>query len=166
MLTKTEKISDSETEPGQEALPSHQTWRPLRLFNLYRLLISGSFVIYALSNFSIKAIGQYNPLLFKTVAVIYFVTSILNIFTIQRRRPEFSIQVHTQVIVDIVAITLFMYASGGVQSGIGMLIIVAVAGGSILLAGKAALGFAAIASLLILGEHIYIQINDPLMPTA
>lgn len=166
MLTKTEMISATETEPTQQILPSHQTWRPLRLFNLYRLLISGTFVIYALSDFSIKAIGQYNPLLFKSVAIVYFILCIMNFFTNQWQRPNFSIQVYTQVIVDIIAITLFMHASGGIQSGFGMLIIVAVAGGSILLAGKAAVGFAAIAALLILGEHIYIQLLDPVVSTA
>ncbi len=159
-------ISATNTEPTQATLPSQQTWRPLRLFNLYRLLISGALLIYALSDFSIKAIGHYSPLLFKSVAIVYFIVCIINFLTIKWQRPGFSTQVYTQVIIDIIAITLIMHASGGIQSGFGMLIIVAVAGGSILLAGKTALEFAAIAALMLLGEHIYLQLSDPDASTA
>lgn len=151
---------------ASDGTPAQQTWRPLRLFNLYRLLISGAFLINAMMDFSIQSIGQHDPTIFQLTAIAYFIVSVANVFTIYWRRPEFSIQVYFQVVVDCVAITLLLHASGGVQSGLGMLIIVAVAGGSILLPGRSALGFAAIASLLILGEHIYIQLSNPTMPTA
>ena len=142
--------------------PFHQTWRPLRLFNLYRLVIAGLFAVYAFSDLSIKTFGEYNPALFKWIAAIYLMICLANALTIQLRKPGFAIQIHSQVILDIIAITLFMHASGGVQSGLGMLIIVAVASGSILLAGRAAMIFAAIASLLLLAEQTYMQINDSL----
>lgn len=157
-MTHTQTESSTQTD--------RQTWRPLRLFNIYRLLISGAFLVYALADFSIKSIGQYDPTLFRIAALAYFAATIVSSFTIYWRRPDFQTQVYLQAIVDFIAITLFLYASGGIQSGLGMLIIVAVAGGSILLPGKTALGFAAIASLLVLGEHIYIQISDPSVPTA
>lgn len=166
MQTQTDSPQRTATDPPRQSAPARKTWRPLRLFNLYRLLISGAFLIYALTDFSIKSIGQYDPVLFQSVAIAYFIATIANIFTIYRRRPEFRIQVCLQVIADLAAITLFLHASGGVQSGLGILIIITVAGGSILLPGKTALGFAAIASLLILGEHIYIQLSDPSVPTA
>lgn len=162
----------TETSPKQPSAtadhsqPAHQTWRPLRLFNAYRLLISGVFLSYAIADFSIKSIGTYNPALFSLVAMAYLAFSVFNMLTIRWRRPEFITQVYLQIAVDIIVITLFMHASGGVQSGFGMLIIVAVAGGSILLAGKLALSFAAFASILVLAEHTYLQINDPEISTA
>ena len=142
--------------------PSRQTWRPLRLFNLYRLVIAGLFAVYAFSDISIKSFGEYNPVLFKWIAALYLITCLVNAFSIQLRKPGFASQIHIQVILDIIAITLFMHASGGVQSGLGMLIIVAVASGSILSAGRAAMVFAALASLLVLAEHSYMQISDSL----
>jgi two-component system sensor histidine kinase PilS (NtrC family) len=48
-----------------------------------------------------------------------------------------------------------MHASGGVSSGFGMLLIVAIAGGSILTHGGAALLFAATAALAVLGQQYY-----------
>ena len=146
--------------------PSHQTWRPLRLFNLYRLVIAGLFVVLAFSDLSIQNVGHYNPSLFKWVAALYLLIGLANAFSIQLRKPDFTIQVHSQVIIDLVIITLFMHASGGVQSGLGMLIIVAVASGSMLLAGRAAMVFAAIATLLVLGQHSYLQLIDPSASTA
>lgn len=140
--------------------PPHQTWRPLRLFNLYRLVIAGIFVVFAFTDINIKSFGEYSPTLFKWVAALYLLICLVNAFTIKLRKPGFVVQIHTQVILDIVAITLFMHASGGVQSGLGMLIIVAVASGSILLAGRAAMIFAALATLLVLAEHTYMQISD------
>lgn len=50
-----------------------------------------------------------------------------------------------------------MYSSNGLSSGFGMLIIIAVAGGSILREGKIAILFAAIAALSVLGHELYIQ---------
>ncbi len=157
MQTETTKLNDP---------PSHQTWRPLRLFNLYRLVIAGLFAVYAFSDISIKSFGEYSPVLFKWIAAIYLLICLANAFTIQLRKPGFAIQIHSQVILDIIAITLFMHASGGVQSGLGMLIIVAVASGSILLAGRAAMVFAAIATLLLLTEQTYMQISNSLIDSA
>jgi two-component system sensor histidine kinase PilS (NtrC family) len=152
---------ENSSAPDQQDLPSHQTWRPLRLFNFYRLLIACIFAIDAFTGFKIKSVGQYNPTLFKWVVVFYLAVIVVNTITIKLKKPGFEFQVHYQVILDLLAITLLMHASGGVQSGLAMLIFVAVAGGSILLAGRAALLFASIASLLILLEHTYLQLHDP-----
>ena len=146
--------------------PSRQTWRPLHLFNLYRLVIASLFAVFTFSDFNLKSFGEYNPLLFRWVAVLYLLICLTNAITIQLRKPSFAVQIHTQVIIDIIAITLFMHASGGVQSGLGMLIIVAVASGSILMAGRAAMLFAALASLMVLAEHAYTQISGTLTTTA
>jgi len=60
---------------------------------------------------------------------------------------------------DIGAITLLMHASGGVDGGLGLLLVVTVAGGSLLLGGRRAILFAAVATLAILGEQLvnYLQ---------
>ncbi|MCP4041487.1 MAG: PAS domain-containing protein, partial [Gammaproteobacteria bacterium] len=71
------------------------------------------------------------------------------------RRPGFQAQVVTQVIFDIVAITLIMHASGGVRSGFGMLLVVSIAGGSMLTGGRTAILFAAIASLAVLIQEMF-----------
>ncbi len=148
-----------------KALNPTQTWRPLRLFNLYRLLLAGFFSIIAFSDWRITPIGEYSPTLFGVTASLYLIITIVNIFTIAARNPGFNNQVYIQVVLDILAITLLIYASGGVKTGLGMLLIIAVASGSILLAGQAAAGFAAFASLAMLSEQFVFQLNHPEEPT-
>ena len=145
---------------------SNQTWRPLRLFNLYRMLLAGLLLIIGAADLDFKPIGQDNPGLYFAVTSIYLLVCIANTFTIAWKKPNFNTQVYIQVLVDIAAITLIMHASGGVQSGLGMLMVVTVAGGSILLAGQAAVRLAAAATLAMLGEHVYYQLTNPLEPAA
>ena len=81
------------------------------------------------------------------------------------RVPSAEQQVHLMVFIDIIAVTLLMHSSGGMTSGLGMLLLVSIIGGSLLMAGQAALLFAALASLAILGEQVYAQItHSPASP--
>ncbi|MEE9575666.1 MAG: hypothetical protein V3W03_06145, partial [Gammaproteobacteria bacterium] len=66
-------------------------------------------------------------------------------------------QIAMHVMLDILAISLMMYASNGLGSGFGMLLIIAVLGGSILRVGRIAILFAAIAALIVLGQEVYVQ---------
>lgn len=152
-------------QEAQPANPDSQTWRPLRLLNLYRLMLAGLFAALALGPIELDPLGKFAPGLFTTAAVLYLAGAIASSFTIAWRRPHFTLQVYLQVVLDIVALTLIMHASGGVKSGIGMLLLVAIIGGSILLAGQAALRLAAGATLAMLGEHIYFQVTHPLEPS-
>jgi len=151
--------------PTTKTLNPAQTWRPLRLFNLYRLLLAGFFCIIAFSDWGITPIGEYAPAMFAATAGLYLIITIINIFTIAARNPSFNTQVYIQVVLDILAITLLMYASGGIKTGLGMLLIIAVASGSILLAGQVAAGFAAFATLAMLSEQFVFQLNHPDEPT-
>lgn len=163
MTAETTEIATANNRDESET--SHVAWQPLRLLNLYRLILSGLFVVLAYANFEFPTVGQFNPQLFTTVAIVYFIIALAITFTIAWRRPNFTVQVYSHVLVDMVAITLLMHASGGIKSGLGMLLIVAVASGSILLAGQAAIRFAAAAALLTLGEHVYFQLTNPLQGT-
>ena len=74
---------------------------------------------------------------------------------IKLKIPRYNLQVAGHALIDIIIISLMMYASGGLNSGFGMLLVIAVAGGSILRAGKIAILFAAIASLVVLCQELY-----------
>ncbi len=143
-----------------------QTWRPLRLFNLYRIVLAGFFCTIGFSTWGVKPIGETSPALFSAVSGIYLAITIINIFTIAAKSPRFALQVYIQVALDILVITVLMYASGGVKTGLGMLLIIAVASGSILLAGQAAITFAAFATLAMLGGQTLFQLHNMSEPTA
>jgi len=54
-----------------------------------------------------------------------------------------------------------MYASAGLSSGFGMLLVIAVAGGALLIPGKIGILFAAIAAIAVLGHEGYLQLKFP-----
>ncbi len=133
---------------------SNQRWKPLFIFNIYRLIIAIFFVSIVFINITPDFLGPFDERLFLVTGWLYSSFSIFSIFTIQRRWPSFHLQTTGQILADIFAIIVLMHASGGVRSGLGVLLIVAIAGGSLLseghTAGRTAFFFAAIASLSIL----------------
>ncbi len=139
-----------------------QTWRPLRLLNLYRILLASLFV----SSFYIKAnlpqLGSFDPQLFIIVSITYLVLACIASFTIHWRWLNFQPTAFALVVLDIIALTLLMRASGGISSGLGMLLVVAIAGNSLILGGRASILFAAIAALAVLGEQAYALLSQTL----
>ncbi len=134
-----------------------QIWKPLALLNLYRLLISGLFTVLFYSGYLLPPLASHDPVLFYGVALVYFAAAIVFILLISNRWPRFNIQVYLQIGTDILATTLLMHASGSITSGLGTLLIVTVAGGSIVMGGRHPLMFAALATLAVLAEQFYAQ---------
>jgi two-component system sensor histidine kinase PilS (NtrC family) len=145
--------------PGNE---ESQGWKPLQLFNLYRLTLSGLFVLSSLGGPMIQPLGYRFPDQFLNVSIAYFVFAAVSLISIYWHKPEFFKQVYIQSSVDIFAMTVLMFASGGVSSGLGVLLIVAVAGGSILMASRSAVFFAAMASIAVLVEEIFGHLSGTL----
>lgn len=137
-------------------------WRALQYFNLYRMLVGLLFVTLIWTGSLPEPLGIYSQQLFSITIHLYFLSAILFWFIIASRIPGLLVQVVSYVVIDIVAITLMMYASNGLSSGFGMLLVIVVAGGSILVAGKIAILFAAIASLFVLGLELYQQFSREL----
>ncbi|TDY01176.1 sensor histidine kinase [Thiohalophilus thiocyanatoxydans] len=134
-----------------------QIWQPLTLLNLYRLLIGGLFTALFYSGYLLPPLASHDATLFYGVALIYFAAAILFIIPLSQRWPRFDIQAYFQIGTDILATILLMHASGSISSGVGTLLIVTVAGGSIVMGGRHPLMFAALATLAVLGEQFYAQ---------
>jgi two-component system, NtrC family, sensor histidine kinase PilS len=137
---------------------SETSWKALQYFNLYRFLIASLFITLIWVGHLPEPLGSFNQLLFSVATHVYLFLTIIIAFFIKRQRPRYNLQVAMHVVLDIIAISLMMYASNGVSSGFGMLLIIAVLGGSILRAGRVAILFAAIAALIVLGEEVYLQL--------
>lgn len=134
---------------------SGSAWQPLHYFNTYRLLVAGLFLALEMWGDAPGPLGRTNSALFQAATVFYFLFGLSSSVAGWLRRPDYDVQVLAQVYVDIFTISLFMHASGGVSSGFGMLLVVAIAGGSILSRGGVALLFAATAALAVLGQQYY-----------
>jgi len=124
-----------------------ENWKLLRTFNIYRLFIALLAVGLAYSGQSIPPFGESAPHLFENTALAYAILAIAVFFTIYRRRPDFETHATVLVFGDILALTLLMHASAGIESGIGLLLLVSVAGASLMLGSRLTILFAALATI-------------------
>jgi two-component system sensor histidine kinase PilS (NtrC family) len=145
---------DPSVLPG---LDSDRAWRPLRYLNLYRITLAALFVssLYIASN--LPMLGSHNPRLFELTSLAYLAVALGASFAIHWRLLDFRLLAYSLVTLDILALTLLMRASGGIESGLGMLLVMAIAGNGLLLGGRAASLFAAIAAIAVLVEQIFAQ---------
>lgn len=147
-------------QPGaSEHRDSEQAWQRLLYLGYYRTGLAGLFVILDLLDQTPPPFGEHNLTLFTTVALLYAAFGVATLFTIKWRRPDYHVQVYFHVLFDIAAITILMHASGGVRSGLGMLLVVAVAGASLLMEGRTSRLFAAIATLAVLAEQVFVRLE-------
>ncbi|PLX62120.1 MAG: histidine kinase [Sedimenticola selenatireducens] len=112
-------------------------------------------------------LGHTNPELFALVVTVYFGLVIASGLLLYAARPlSLNQQTFLMVLVDICAITLLMHASGGIGSGLGMLLAVSIATGSLITRGVYASLEAAMASIFILSEQVYAHLNQTFETTS
>jgi len=128
-------------------------WRSLRFFSIYRLSIALLFLVAALVFGDTVSLGTQDARLFGRVALVYLLLAIGFLVVLLRRPRRFSLQLSVQVAVDIAALTLMMFASGGQKSGIAILLLVVVAGAGLVGQGRMTLFYAALASVAMLLEE-------------
>ncbi len=140
--------------------PPVDYWRSLSYFNLYRLTLAGLFVFLAGAFGSALSLGAYRLLLFFGFGVAYLVMVAASFVPLHFRWPRFTWQLAIQIGVDIVGLTLLSYASGGIKSNVGLLLLVSLAAAGLISRGKITLFFASLASIAALLEHAYAVLYD------
>lgn len=130
-------------------------WQSLLVYECYRLALAGImlWLFYTMPDGSI--LGKTNAQLFQIVAIVYMALVVVNGVTAMLRRPGYALQAQMQIFIDIIAIGLLSHASGGPQSGLSILLVVAMAASGLLIGGRCAMVFAALASSAVLGEQLY-----------
>ena len=102
-----------------------------------------------------------DPKLFERGAVVYLLAAILYLSTVHRLRPYFQPLLVAHVLTDLFALSTLMHAAGGLRSGLVVLVIVAVAGAAVVSTRRLAALFAAVATLLVLGETAWPVLSRP-----
>lgn len=141
-------------------IDAEHAWQSLTVFFLYRLTVGSVLAFLFFSGTLPSSLGKFAPVLYGTTVSLYLASIFLSAMPMILRRPSFSIQAQGQVLVDIALIPFIMHASGGIASGVGVLLGLSVAAGGILIGGRCALLLAALASLAVLGEEIYADLGD------
>jgi len=137
----------------QETDGTESFWRSLRFFSMYRLAIAALFLVAALVFGDTINLGIQDPGLFDRAAAVYLLFAVAFLVTLLRRPRSFNLQLSIQVAVDVAALTLMMFASGGQKSGIAALLLVVVAAAGLVGQGRMTLFYAALASVAMLLEE-------------
>lgn len=143
-----------------EDSPPVDYWRSLLYFNLYRLTLAGIFVVLAgVFGYSLL-LGTYNLRLFQGASVVYLAVAAGSFIPLRLRWPRFAWQLAMQIGWDIAGLTVLSYASGGIKSNIGLLLLVSLAAAGLISRGRITLFFAALTSIAALLEHTYAVLHD------
>lgn len=128
-------------------------WKSLYYFSVYRVIVAAIMVAAVAIFGDTLAFGAYDLALFAYAALAYVLFSALCFMPIGARTPRFHLQLTIQVSADIVFIVTLMYASGGVTSGVGLLLLAVLAAAGLISRGRLALFHAALASIAVLLEQ-------------
>ena len=136
----------------------------LRIYNYYRAFVGVALITVFLQRFIDTELGRLYPQLFFWLTLGYAAINTLSLLlTPLLPRALFSRQMTTSIYVlfDTAAMTVLMYLSGGVGSGLGVLIVVSVAAGAILVTGRVSTALAAVAAIAVLYEEFYLSLTPP-----
>lgn len=138
-----------------------QTVGLLRIFALYRLLVSAILLLLLRQGSDFTRLGQAAPENFATAVQIYAVVNLLILIAVNfLPRPLLGNSRVTALIVgfDTLVLAWFAYLSGGItgNSGLAPLMLVAIAAGAILAASRVSIFLAALATISLLYEESYL----------
>ena len=130
-------------------------WVSLRYFNVYRIAVVAVFLGSALFYHDQLSIGQHNLPLFLYVGGAYLVTACVFQAAMFLVRDRFNLQLSLHVFADIMAITVLMYASGGMKSGLGVMLLISLTGAALVAPRRLTYLYAAVAAIAALLEQGY-----------
>jgi len=141
------------------ASPTDLAWRVIGLVNLYRLLVP--VVLYTMRRFTLPVpfLGGTSPALFDSALALYFLLGIALVIAQRRPWPSLRMLTLTHSSIDAIAVALLLYASGGVASGIAILLVVPVGAMALLAQGRDAFLIAALSVLAVLLQQIVSQLT-------
>jgi len=133
----------------------HNNVQLLGVYTYYRLFLSlllGSMFWLGIGS---NVLGSEYPAMFERGIIAFIITSLITLLFFWWGKLKPSTQhVSVLLIVDFIALILLIYASGGVDSGLGYLLLISMAIGSIFIQGQINIGLAALAALLIMSMSV------------
>jgi len=126
------------------------------LLNLYRLLVP--LVLFSMQPFTGPGWGlpTAQPELFVSACMTYFTAAVLLVIAARLQWSSLQILALVNASVDALAIGLLLYASGGVASGLAILLVLPVLALTVLAGKRDALLIAAVAALAVLLQQLFI----------
>jgi two-component system, NtrC family, sensor histidine kinase PilS len=135
--------------------PSDLAWRVIGLVNLYRLLVPLVLLGILFLPGPQTVLVASRPELFLSASIVYLCVGVLMIVARRLSWPSIRRVSLLNAAVDSVGIALILYASGGVASGLGILLVLPVGAMAVLGDNRDAFLIAAMAALAVLVQQIF-----------
>jgi len=123
------------TQPAAHS-PSQQNLALFRIYVAYRSLLSIVLLIMLVSPNTRQLVGSLNPALYLTVALAYLATSVPLVGSLSTRLNQNQKMMFLVFLVDIGAITLLADSSGGMVSGLPILLVITAAASAVLVTNR------------------------------
>jgi two-component system sensor histidine kinase PilS (NtrC family) len=130
-------------------------WVSLNYFNIYRLVVASMFLLAVVIDPRTLGLGAQSPRLFGWTSLAYWLLALFFYGALKKLRLGFNLLLTVQILVDILALTLMMYASGGGKSGLAVMLLVVLAGAGLVGQGRLTVFYAAVATVAVLLEQGY-----------
>lgn len=127
--------------------------RVLTLIGGVRLLIAAALVLVAVFQPEPKLLGQQYPVLFVALACVYCLAALVIALILRGSQWNISYIAWLQLAADITCITLMIHASGGIGTGLELLLVIFVLASGMTLPARSSYFAAALGALAILGEQ-------------
>jgi two-component system sensor histidine kinase PilS (NtrC family) len=102
-----------------------------------------------------RVFGATDPALFYKVCITYLALSIAFWWALRRVRTLFPVHLAVHAVCDVVAVTLLLHASGGIRSGLGILLLMPLAAAASVSGGRTSLFYASLATFALFVENTY-----------
>ncbi len=150
----------TETMNERTAQYPSQIYNVSVVYNIYRIVLPLVLLVSSVGPSS-TLLGVLDPSLFIQVCTAYVIFGVaITFFIPTRMRVVKNSHILTgSLIIDIFTISVLTYSSGGMISGLGLLLLVTVAAGSILIRGRISTFVAAIAALSLIYSELYLALS-------
>ncbi len=143
-------------------LATPDDWRVLRLLSFYRLALVGILLALLAADYTPQVLSAIKPNWYRWTCQGYAAAALLLTWLVQSQAPRISVQAHLNFLVDLLATATLVYASGGVDDGLGTLLLIPAVVCALVLTPRMAVLQAAIGTLGMFGEELLRQYNHPL----
>ncbi len=158
----------TDTTLGAEQNSQQQNLSLLKIYTAYRVILAIALLaVFLLEPYQNILVGRLKPELFFYATCAYLLINIVALMIVfPRSRQLNEQQLFLNFFIDIIALTFIVDASGGINSGVAMLLVVTVAAASIMLRGQLSMLIAALASIVILADTFSLIYQNQLSATS
>lgn len=137
--------------------PLQDNYRLLRVYAWYRFMLAAALVFMQFQFLDVNLFGRSAPTLYLNTVGTYALLAVATVVLVYvRRSPPATWQIVCVCLIDIVVALLISHASGGIHTGLALLLLVPVAAANIFLQGSVA---TMVAALAVIGVLVHAFVN-------